>query len=109
MLSLSKHWLSQQSFANLYPFYKIRSPLGNNLLYNRARFTPLEITDFHTLLNNIFVNDKYKLDIAAKYGLLNIIKYILKTNPLTYPFAPFVIAVRYNQTEVINYLINLKF
>ena len=64
MLSLSKHWLTQNSFDSLYHFGKVnQSPLISNLCSDRIRFA-----------SKISLSDK--LSIAIKNGFLHIVQYL---------------------------------
>ena len=77
MLFLSRHWLAQNSFDNLYQFNEFnKSPLVNYLLYDSLRFSTIDIKDIEILLKNNLSIDK-KLGTASKYGLLEVVKYLI--------------------------------
>lgn len=75
MLSLSKHWLDQYAIDNIYQFYQ-KSPLVNNLLFDRIQFIDIYFNDVEILFNKNVAN-YVKLIVAAEHGLLNIVKYLV--------------------------------
>lgn len=75
---VSSPWLSFQSFSNLYPLHVIdQSPLINFLLKGAIYDKNIKYKHFNKLINSHEkINDK--LPIAARYGYLDIVKYLVE-------------------------------
>lgn len=109
MLSLSKHWLSQHYSDNLYSFYQ-KSPLINNLLFDKFQFTNITIYDLQLLISPK-TSLHYKLLIAAKYGLLQIVKYLYSSKPsgacISCEYNPILeLAAEKGHLEIVKYLVS---
>jgi len=67
MLSLSKHWLGQQSIDNIYQFYtNVESPLINYLLFDRIKFIHIYLDDVNLLFNkNVWEKFKEKYNLES--------------------------------------------
>ena len=118
MLNLSKHWLQQLSFDNLYEFSEINdSPLVNNFLYDRVKCFHIHINNINKLLDKETILE-IKLEISIRYNLLNILKILTKHYKKKYKqnfnhssndcfyHDNLITTIRFNYLDMVKYLVS---